>query len=438
MALGAVRRAAAPGGDSPSADRDALAELLRAVGSASARAPRGGRSPSCSSGRSPPSGYREHVLALDWGERRLANVHKLLRLARRFEASEGRDLRGFLDHVEHLEDPAISRRARRARGRRRARRRAADDASTPPRDSSFPSCAWPISGASRTPTPGPARRRRSRRAALGAPGRAARAIPALDYEAAAAEERRQRGSRGGGQDPLRRDDPRPRAAAAERRRRLRALAATAPGRRPRSPGSAGAGRAELPALAEAGAAACTSSPVGTGAGGARVRCRLSARRPAPARCCACRPPRRTRLRLRLGPAAVEGAPGSSRSERPHERQARSRHGRSPIGRASIPRGRRARPLAALSYTSLDRAGALRLPLLPRTGARHGRGSRRGARRGARRGLWRRARAGRSSTGCWRRSTSLAAAPTLAGDADDAARALRHARRARTSAPRSPR
>jgi ATP-dependent exoDNAse (exonuclease V) beta subunit len=50
------------------------------------------------------SGYHEHVLALDWGERRLANVHKLLRLARRFEASEGRDLRAFLDHVEHLTD----------------------------------------------------------------------------------------------------------------------------------------------------------------------------------------------------------------------------------------------------------------------------------------------------------------------------------------------
>jgi ATP-dependent helicase/nuclease subunit A len=48
------------------------------------------------------TGYREHVLGLDWGERRLANVHKLLRLARRFEASEGRDLRGFLDHVEYL------------------------------------------------------------------------------------------------------------------------------------------------------------------------------------------------------------------------------------------------------------------------------------------------------------------------------------------------
>jgi len=52
------------------------------------------------------SGYRAHVLGLDWGERRLANVHKLLRLAREFEASEGRDMRGFLDHVEYLQDAA--------------------------------------------------------------------------------------------------------------------------------------------------------------------------------------------------------------------------------------------------------------------------------------------------------------------------------------------
>jgi len=48
------------------------------------------------------SGYRAHVLGLDWGERRLANVHKLLRLARGFEAREGRDLRAFVDHVEYL------------------------------------------------------------------------------------------------------------------------------------------------------------------------------------------------------------------------------------------------------------------------------------------------------------------------------------------------
>jgi ATP-dependent helicase/nuclease subunit A len=50
------------------------------------------------------SGYAEHVLALSGGERRLANVHKLLRVARRYEASEGRGLRGFLDHVAHHQD----------------------------------------------------------------------------------------------------------------------------------------------------------------------------------------------------------------------------------------------------------------------------------------------------------------------------------------------
>jgi ATP-dependent exoDNAse (exonuclease V) beta subunit len=45
--------------------------------------------------------YETHLLALPDGSRRLANVHKLLRLARRYEAQEGRLLRGFLDYVEH-------------------------------------------------------------------------------------------------------------------------------------------------------------------------------------------------------------------------------------------------------------------------------------------------------------------------------------------------
>jgi ATP-dependent exoDNAse (exonuclease V) beta subunit len=48
-------------------------------------------------------GYEAHVQGLEAAERRMANVHKLLRLARRFEASEGRDLRGFLDRVAHQE-----------------------------------------------------------------------------------------------------------------------------------------------------------------------------------------------------------------------------------------------------------------------------------------------------------------------------------------------
>ncbi|MEA2314784.1 MAG: hypothetical protein QOI03_1476 [Solirubrobacteraceae bacterium] len=53
-------------------------------------------------------GYRAHVLALEWGERRLANIHKLMRIARRFEASEGYDLRGFLDHAAHLREAPSS------------------------------------------------------------------------------------------------------------------------------------------------------------------------------------------------------------------------------------------------------------------------------------------------------------------------------------------
>ena len=44
------------------------------------------------------SAYRERVLELAAGRQRLANIHKLLRLAGRFEETEGRDLRGFLDY----------------------------------------------------------------------------------------------------------------------------------------------------------------------------------------------------------------------------------------------------------------------------------------------------------------------------------------------------
>ncbi len=50
------------------------------------------------------SDYERHILEQDWGQRRLANVHKLTRLAHLFEAEEGRDLRGFLDHVAELQD----------------------------------------------------------------------------------------------------------------------------------------------------------------------------------------------------------------------------------------------------------------------------------------------------------------------------------------------
>ena len=52
------------------------------------------------------TGYREYVLGMDWSERRIANIHKLLRLARRFEAAEGRDVRGFLELVDYLKRAA--------------------------------------------------------------------------------------------------------------------------------------------------------------------------------------------------------------------------------------------------------------------------------------------------------------------------------------------
>ncbi len=45
------------------------------------------------------SGYDLHVLRQPGGRRRLANVHKLERLAAAYEAANGRDLRGFIDHA---------------------------------------------------------------------------------------------------------------------------------------------------------------------------------------------------------------------------------------------------------------------------------------------------------------------------------------------------
>ena len=45
------------------------------------------------------TGYDTHVLGLPAGDRRMANVRKLMRMAREYEADEGRDLRGFIDFV---------------------------------------------------------------------------------------------------------------------------------------------------------------------------------------------------------------------------------------------------------------------------------------------------------------------------------------------------
>ena len=43
------------------------------------------------------TGYDRHLLALPGGTRRMANVRKLMRMAREFEGDEGRNLRGFID-----------------------------------------------------------------------------------------------------------------------------------------------------------------------------------------------------------------------------------------------------------------------------------------------------------------------------------------------------
>ncbi len=52
------------------------------------------------------SGYDRAALAMPGGERRMANVRKLNRLAREFEAAEGRNLRGFLDALARREGAA--------------------------------------------------------------------------------------------------------------------------------------------------------------------------------------------------------------------------------------------------------------------------------------------------------------------------------------------
>ncbi len=53
------------------------------------------------------SGYDAHLLGLPFAERRLANLHKLTRLARDYERGEGGGLRGFVDHAEHCRIGAV-------------------------------------------------------------------------------------------------------------------------------------------------------------------------------------------------------------------------------------------------------------------------------------------------------------------------------------------
>lgn len=46
------------------------------------------------------SGYDRAVLQMPGGERRMANLRKLMRVARQFEEDEGRDIRGFIDFLD--------------------------------------------------------------------------------------------------------------------------------------------------------------------------------------------------------------------------------------------------------------------------------------------------------------------------------------------------
>ena len=72
------------------------------------------------------TGYDLAVLAMPGGQRRLANVRKLMRLAREHEAADGSELRGFLEVVERRSGeggavPARGRARRRSRARRSTR-----------------------------------------------------------------------------------------------------------------------------------------------------------------------------------------------------------------------------------------------------------------------------------------------------------------------------
>ena len=113
----------------PPADRERLAAFARLFAAERARAERLPAEALLERAIT-ATGYDLAILARAGGERRLANLRKLMRLAREYEHAEGRDLRGFLDFAKH----AGPRRGARGRGGarvRRARRRAADD--DPPR-----------------------------------------------------------------------------------------------------------------------------------------------------------------------------------------------------------------------------------------------------------------------------------------------------------------
>ena len=86
----------------PAADRDGLAAFVPRFAAERAAAPRLSLETVIDRAVT-SSGYDRAVLALPSGDRRMANVRKLMRLAREFEASGGRDLRRFIDYVDEQE-----------------------------------------------------------------------------------------------------------------------------------------------------------------------------------------------------------------------------------------------------------------------------------------------------------------------------------------------
>src|SRR3954466_7827980 len=82
----------------PAADRERLERCVRILGEERELAPRISLETLIDRAVT-RTGYDRRVLSLPAGDRRMANVRKLMRLAREYEADEGRDLRGFIDFV---------------------------------------------------------------------------------------------------------------------------------------------------------------------------------------------------------------------------------------------------------------------------------------------------------------------------------------------------
>ncbi|MEA2479577.1 MAG: hypothetical protein QOJ07_1499, partial [Thermoleophilaceae bacterium] len=86
----------------PAADRERLAAFVPRFAAERASAPRLSLETVIDRAQT-ASGYDRVVLAMPSGERRMANVRKLMRLAREFEGRSGRDLRRFIDYVDEQE-----------------------------------------------------------------------------------------------------------------------------------------------------------------------------------------------------------------------------------------------------------------------------------------------------------------------------------------------